>query len=129
MTDEGISSSAALDDLARHNGGNMPHQEHGALWVTRTATEMWKGQDMTTLDTPTFDQVLRLARRLPAADQARLVAHLTAAMAATRVEAPPTAGRGEDEDPWAVLARVREEFRALGPVSPSVTEELLAARR
>ena len=84
---------------------------------------------MTTLDPPTFDHVLRLARRLPAADQARLVAHLTAAMAAALVEAPPIAGGGEDEDPWAVLARVREEFRAQGPVSPSVTEELLAARR
>ncbi len=27
------------------------------------------------------------------------------------------------------IARVREEFGALGPVSPSVTEELLASRR
>ncbi len=81
---------------------------------------------MNTLDTPTLDQVLRLARRLPPSDQARLVAHLTPALAASSetIQAAGTA-----EDPWVTLARLREEFRALGPVSPGVTEELLASRR
>ena len=82
---------------------------------------------MSTTDTPTLEQVLRLARRLPPADQARLVAHLTPAPAAALTKATPASGTAED--PWVTLARLREEFRALGPVSPGVTEELLASRR
>ena len=82
---------------------------------------------MSTTDTPTLEQVLWLARRLPPADQARLVAQLTPALADALTEASPAASTAED--PWATLARVREEFRALGRVSPGVTEELLASRR
>ncbi len=82
---------------------------------------------MSTTDTPTLEQVLRLARRLPPADQARLVAHLTPALAVAPAEAAPATGTADD--PWVTLARLREESRALGPVSPSVTEELLASRR
>ncbi len=81
---------------------------------------------MSTTDTPTPEQVLGLARRLPPADRARLVAHLTPALAELSETGPPA---GTAEDPWVTLARVREEFRALGPVSPGVTEELLASRR
>ena len=82
---------------------------------------------MTAMETPTLEHVLSLARRLPPADQARLVAHLTPAIAAALADVPPPTDRAEDA--WTTLARVREEFRALGPVSPSVTEELLASRR
>jgi hypothetical protein len=82
---------------------------------------------MTTVDDPTLEQVLGLARRLPPAEQARLVAQLTPTIAAALADAArhdrPMA------DPWATLARLREELRALGPVSPSVTEELIASRR
>jgi hypothetical protein len=71
--------------------------------------------------------VLGLARRLPAADQARLVAQLTPTIAAALADAAENVR--PIEDPWATLARLREEFRALGPVSPSATEELIASRR
>lgn len=80
-----------------------------------------------TTETPTLDQVLTLARRLRPADQVRLVAHLTPALAAASRETQPGATSGED--PWETLAQLREAFRAQGPVTPSVTEELLASRR
>jgi hypothetical protein len=82
---------------------------------------------MTTQDHPTLDQVLRLARQLPPADQARLVARLTPTLAAVLEEygaAPVPSG-----DPRALLARLREDFRTQGPVSPSMAEDLAAARR
>ena len=82
---------------------------------------------MTTQDHPTLDQVLRLARQLPPADQARLVAQLAPTLAAVLEEneaAPMHAGR-----PRALLARLREDFRAQGPVAPSMAEDLAAARR
>lgn len=60
---------------------------------------------MSTTDTPTLEQVLRLARRLPPADQARLVAHLTPAPAAALTKATPASGIAED--PWVTLARLR----------------------
>ena len=82
---------------------------------------------MSTTDTPTLEEVLRLARRLPPADQARLVARLTPALAVAPTEVALATGTADD--PWVTLARLREEFRALGSVSPSVTEELLASRR
>jgi hypothetical protein len=79
------------------------------------------------MDDPTLEQVLGLARRLPAADQARLVAQLTPTIAAALADADRD--DRQIEDPWTALVRLREELRALGPVSPSVTEELIAARR
>ena len=81
---------------------------------------------MTTQDHPTLDQVLRLARQLPPADQARLVARLTPTLAAVLEEHGASVQAG---DPRALLARLREDFRAQGPVSPSMAEDLAAARR
>ena len=82
---------------------------------------------MTTQDHPTLDQVPRLARQLPPAGQAHLVARLTPTLAAVLEEygaASVSAG-----DPRALLARLREDLRAEGPVSPSMAEDLAPARR
>lgn len=81
---------------------------------------------MTMLDRPTLDEVLRLARQLRPSDQARLVARLTVTLVAALDEsvAPEPA-----DDPRALLARLREDFRAQGPVSPSLAEDLAASRR
>lgn len=82
---------------------------------------------MTTMDRPTLDQVLRLARQLLPADQARLVARLTPPpVAAPDAQAPAHA---PVDDARGLLARVREDFRAQGPVSPSMAEDLAASRR
>ena len=81
---------------------------------------------MTTLDRPTLDEVLRLARQLRPADQARLITRLTPALVAALDE--PVAPELTD-DPRALLARLREDFRAQGPVSPSMAEDLAASRR
>ena len=81
---------------------------------------------MTTLDRPTLDEVLRLARQLRPADQARLVAGLTSTLVAALDEPvvpEPT------NDPRMLLARLREDFRAQGPVSPSMAEDLAASGR
>ena len=83
---------------------------------------------MTTSSTrPSLDEVLALARRLRPADQARLVTQLTAHLAIVLDAAPPdTVG---EVDPVERLAEVREAFRAQGPVSPSMAEDLAASRR
>lgn len=76
---------------------------------------------------PTLADVLLLARRLRPADQARLVAHLTPTIAAALDDAGTALP--SNSDPWEELAQLREAFRAQGPVTPSVTDELLASRR
>ncbi len=81
---------------------------------------------MATLDRPTLDEVLRLARQLRPVDQARLVAGLSSTLVAALDE--PVAPEPAD-DPRALLARLREDFRAQGPVSPSMAEDLAASRR
>lgn len=82
---------------------------------------------MTMTARPTLADVLFLARRLRPADQARLVAQLTP-MIASALEGGGTLLSSPD-DPWERLAQLREEFREQGPVTPSVTDELLASRR
>jgi hypothetical protein len=82
---------------------------------------------MTPVNAPNLDRVLELARQLPPVDQARLVARLTPSIAAALEDTRPISR--PSDDPWGIIARLQEEFHALGPVSPSVTEELIASRR
>ncbi len=82
---------------------------------------------MTTTDIPTLDLVLTLARRLAPADQARLVAQLSPAIAAALIEA--TSARTPVDDPRAILAQLREDFRDQGPVIPSMADDLAESRR
>ncbi len=81
----------------------------------------------TTTARPSLDEVLALARQLLPADQARLVTQLTAHFAAVL----DAAARDTTEtlSPQERLAEVREAFRAQGPVSPSMAEDLAASRR
>ena len=82
---------------------------------------------MTTTDTQTLELVLALARRLPPADQARLVAQLSPTIAAALIES--TSARTSVDDPRAILAQLREDFRAQGPVIPSMADDLAESRR
>ena len=82
---------------------------------------------MTATDTPTLELVLTLARRLPAADQVRLVAQLSSAIAAAPIET--TGAQTRVDDPRAVLAQLREDFRVQGSVVPSMADDLTASRR
>ena len=81
----------------------------------------------TTTARPSLEEVLALAHRLRPADQARLIARLTPHLVAMlETTADETAA---EVDPRERLARVREAFRAQGPVSPSMVEDLTASRR
>lgn len=77
--------------------------------------------------TISLDHVQQLADQLSPLDQVRLIEHLSRQIAPALADAAPAPSR--DEDAWAKLARLREEFRQLGPVSPSPAEQLEADRR
>lgn len=81
----------------------------------------------TTIAPPSLEEVLALARRLRPADQARLVTQLTAHFAAVLDAA--VHDTTVELSPQERLAEVREAFRAQGPVSPSMAEDLTASRR
>jgi hypothetical protein len=76
---------------------------------------------------PSLEEVLALAQRLRPSDQARLVTQLAAHLAIVLDVASPDIAR--EADPRERLAEVREAFRAQGPVSPSMAEDLAASRR
>jgi sulfur relay (sulfurtransferase) DsrC/TusE family protein len=78
-------------------------------------------------DSPTLDVALALARRLSPADQARLIAQLAPAVAQSL--AKKTSPAITHQDSWAIIEQLRRDFYAQGPVSPSITETLLSARR
>ncbi|HWO89943.1 MAG TPA: hypothetical protein VNL98_12430 [Gemmatimonadales bacterium] len=78
-----------------------------------------------TTDAPTREQILALARRLPPADQAYLIAQLAPAIAAA-LEAPV---RSTGDDAWRRLDQLREEFRAMEPGPVSMAEQLDRDRR
>ncbi len=78
-----------------------------------------------TTQTPTIDQVLDLAHQLPRRQRAELISHLAIELA----NLDQTLAAPRAEDPWQRLDRLREEFRALGPASPSMAEHLNADRR
>ena len=81
-----------------------------------------------TTDAPTLDQVLDLATRLPPADQVRLIARLAPQIERV-LEDAPLRPMESDMDPHAILAEIREAFRAQGPVSPSMSEQLEVDRQ
>lgn len=69
--------------------------------------------------TADYTQILELVRRLDRPTRARLVAQVVQELAQEpRVSAPQIA------DPRAVLAEIRAHFAQLGPVSPSMGEQL-----
>ncbi|NJO82459.1 MAG: hypothetical protein HC828_06305 [Blastochloris sp.] len=77
---------------------------------------------MTTSDTTTrteYDQALAIIRRLDRSTQARLVAQVVQELADDR-----DATLRRSHEAWMRLAELREEFRRLGPVSPSAGEQL-----
>ncbi len=66
-----------------------------------------------------YEQALDLIRRLDRPTRARLVAQVVQELA---VEPDDTDRRSNEA--WARMAQLREEFRRLGPVSPSPGEQL-----
>lgn len=77
----------------------------------------------TTTDTPTLDQVLDLAYKLPKAQRGELIARLVIDLT---TDAPPPA---QANDAWERLNQLREEFRQIGPVAPTPAELLDTDRR
>lgn len=66
-----------------------------------------------------YEQALTLIRRLDRPTRARLISQIVQEL----VIAPPEPPRRSIEA-WAQLAKLREEFRQLGSVSPSAAEQL-----
>ena len=79
--------------------------------------------------TITLDHVQHLAGQLSPLDQVRLIEYLSRQIAPALAETAAAPATTSDEDAWAKLARLREEFRQMGPVSPSPAEQLEADRR
>src|SRR3954469_22117147 len=74
-----------------------------------------------------FDQALTAARRLAPRERARLIAQLAEELVEPALaieEAAPSS-----EDAWERLSRFRDDLYALGPVSPTLAEQLDADRR
>jgi hypothetical protein len=69
--------------------------------------------------TADYTQVLELVRRLDRPTRARLVAQVVQELA----QEPERAGQRSSEA-WERMEALREEFRQLGPVSPSPAEQL-----
>ena len=77
----------------------------------------------------TLDNVQHLADQLSPLDQVRLIEHLSRKIAPALTSAAAPSAAESNEDAWAKLARLREEYRQLGPVSSSPAEQLEADRR
>lgn len=69
--------------------------------------------------TTDFEQALAIIRRLDRPTQARLVAQVVQDLANEH-----DAALRRSHEAWTKLAELREEFRRLGPVSPSAGEQL-----
>jgi hypothetical protein len=79
--------------------------------------------------TISLDDVQHLADQLSPLDQVRLIEYLSRQIAPALAPPPDTSANAGAEDAWAKLARLREEFRQLGPVSPTPAEQLETDRR
>jgi hypothetical protein len=79
-----------------------------------------------TTQTPTIDQVLDLAHKLPRLQRAELISRLAVELA---TNAPPARTPMTPDEARAALDEIREHFRAQGPVSPSMSEQLDLDRR
>ena len=75
-----------------------------------------------TTETPTLDQVIELARQLPPATRAELVAQIVRELV-TDVPVPIT------NDAWERLNQFRDELATLSPASPTLAEQLDSDRR
>jgi hypothetical protein len=78
-----------------------------------------------TTETPTLDQVLDLAHRLPRTQRAELVAQIVRELAAPE----SAANIPSPEDPWQRLDHFRDELATLSPASPTLAEQLDRDRR
>jgi hypothetical protein len=76
----------------------------------------------------TYNELLRVARRLPLAERLRLASALVSE-AAGEVTPPATRRLMTPEEALAALDEVRAHFAAQGPVSPTIAEDLAASRR
>jgi hypothetical protein len=79
--------------------------------------------------TITLDDARHLVDQLSPLDQLRLIEYLSRQIAPALAATPAVPANVSAEDAWARLAQLREEFRQLGPVSPSPAEQLEADRR
>jgi hypothetical protein len=79
--------------------------------------------------TITLDDARQLVDQLSPLDQLRLIEYLSRQIAPALAETSTAPAPVDAEDAWGKLARLREEFRELGPVSPSPAEQLDADRR
>ena len=76
----------------------------------------------------TYDELLRVARRLPLAVRLRLASALVSE-AAGEVTAAPAQQPMTPEQALAALDAVRSHFGAQGPLSPTIADDLAASRR
>lgn len=79
--------------------------------------------------TITRDDAQQLMDQLSPLDQLRLIAYLSRQLAPVLAETRTSPANTSAEDAWTRLTRLREEFRQLGPVSPSPAAQLDADRR
>ena len=73
-----------------------------------------------------LDQLLELAHKLPRMQRAELISRLAVELA---TDAPPGRTPMTPDEARAALDEIREHFRAQGPVSPSISEQLDLDRR
>jgi hypothetical protein len=80
------------------------------------------------MSTASYDDVLRVARRLPLAERLRLAGALVSE-AASEVPTPSTQPPMTPAEALAALDEVRAHFAAQGPVTPTIADDLAASRR
>jgi len=74
-----------------------------------------------TTEIPTIDQLLELAHKLPREQRGQLISRLVLELATEALPAQPPM---TPDQARAALDEIREHFRAQGPVSPSLSEQL-----
>lgn len=80
------------------------------------------------MDAVTYKEVLHVARRLTLAERLRLASVLVSE-AAAEVPSLSEPRAMTPEEALAALNGIRAHFAAQGPVSPTIAEDLAAARR
>lgn len=80
------------------------------------------------MSTVSYDDVLRVARRLPLAERLRLAGALVNE-AASEVPTPSDQPPMTPTEALAALDEVRAHFAAQGPVTPTIADDLAASRR
>lgn len=80
------------------------------------------------MSTASYEDVLRVARRLPLAERLRLAGALVSE-AASEVPTPSAQPPMTPAEALAALDEVRAHFAAQGPVTPTIADDLAASRR